>query len=223
MTIHNFETYPTSGLPAPVSLSTQGSCPTAVKLDFLSSGGASLFVVTSASTNTPSTSGTWVMAFPSEFNPATNYLAATSGSKILSPGGSILGPGLNPGTELDGVRFVFCSAGVYAVAFDILFQSLDHLSYVSIEVYDTNAVSIWSSGGDILTGVPTCPPAYPGPISDFQCGGAPHGEVFFGICSTTAIGRIDVVETDDNNVNPDSNVGYDTIRVRNPSGGAPAC
>ena len=229
MTIHNFETYPTSGLPTLVTGSTQGSCPTAVTLTNFPAGGAPLFVVTSASTTTsgsattPGGGGTWIMAFPGEYTPATNFLAATSGSKILSPGGSPLLPGLNPAAEQDGVRFMFCTGGVYAVAFDILFQSLDAVSFLSIQVYDTGGFSIWSSAGFILTGVPTCPPAYPGAISDIPCGGAPLGEVFFGICSTTPIGWIDVNEMDDDEVNPDSNVGYDTIRVRNPSGGPPTC
>jgi hypothetical protein len=165
------------------------------------------------------------MAFPGEYNPATNFLAATSGSKILSPGGSPLSPGPSPAVEQDGVQLTFCAGGVYAVAFSILFQSLDAQSYVSISVYDTSASPslLWSSGLLLSTGVPSCPPAYPGAISDPPCGGAPHGEVFFGVCSTTPIGRIDVDETDSDNVNPDSNVGYDTIRVRNPSGGPPTC
>src|SRR5262245_61255528 len=55
-------------------------------------------------------------------------LFATSGSRCLSPGGSLLLPGPNPTVENDDLSITFpgySGAGVHAIGFDILFQSLD--------------------------------------------------------------------------------------------------
>jgi hypothetical protein len=133
--------------------------------------------------------------------PWLHKLFATSGANVLSPGGAALVPGPNPFWENDDLVLTF-NPPVRAIGMDILYQSLDGQSYV--EVYAL------SSTGAILYHHPMIP--IPG-----LGAGAPGGSSFMGLVCTpgsTPIARLIINEFDDNNGNPDSNVGYDTIRMR---------
>lgn len=121
-------------------------------------------------------------------------LPATSGENILSPGGAELVPGPDANQE-DGLEVVFTSGTLY-FGFDHQSQSRDGASYTSAAVYDMNGILMWSG---------TVPIGANSPWS----GGAD----FWGIVSDDAkIGRVMIWETDANNGNPDSNVGYDSMR-----------
>jgi hypothetical protein len=140
---------------------------------------------------------------PPGYGDATNKLPATSGARILSPGGTdlIQGPDIR---QRDGLALSFASP-VGAFGVDVLFQSLDGFSFTSYTIYDS-AMNPISSGGLNI----------PGP------GGG--GVFFIGFTSDAAatdFKRIVFTESDDNDVNPDSNIGYDTLRFVAPTGGIP--
>lgn len=166
---------------------------------FASFGGNTLEVVNGADTVTgPNYAGI--------INANTNKLFATSGDKVLSPGGTELVPGPATG-EQDSLQLDFASPFA-AFGLDILFQSYDAAPLVNYLVYDQNLVLI----------------ALGGIIGNGQGGGAPGGSVFFGVTSDNAathIGRIVFVESDSNNIFPDNNVGYDTFRFGRPDGAIP--
>ncbi len=154
--------------------------------------GNTLNVVDAASTSTP--------GYGPEFS-----LPATSGGRILSPGGAVLTLENGATAQRDGVTFTFAS-GVSAFGLDVLFQSLDGFSLVGYEVRALNGDVLASNG---FIGIPA------------QNGG---GSVFLGFAATDAtplIGSVQFFDNDDNDVNPDSNLGYDTLRFATGAGGVP--
>lgn len=153
--------------------------------------GNSLFVVNAADTFSPCCGAPY-------------QLPATSGARVLSPGGSqlVLGPDTR---QRDGVTFTF-TTGVRAFGLDVLFQSLDGFSLVGYDVRDANGASLASNG---FISIPA------------QVGG---GSYFLGFVATEATNSIKSVvffDDDDNDVNPDANIGYDTLRFAPPGGGVP--
>jgi len=162
---------------------------------------APLIVENGSSTSTP-TSG-WSGACTQPTSPGQRKLNPTSGNACITPGGSQLLPGPNPTVENDDLEITFpgyAGQAVKAVGFDLLFQSLDGDSFVHVQVFD---------GSNTLLADHFFFPI-PGVAGDFS------GSFFVGFVSTTAsdIARVVINEQDDNNCNPDSNIGYDTIRCK---------
>lgn len=155
-------------------------------------GGAAPLVVRAADTVTPD-GFTGTVAF----DPADNTLVATSGDNVLSPGGPTLGPGPDPTVENDDLVVRF-DQPVSAVGFDLLFQSLDDYSGVAVLLYDAS--------GSLLY-VNSLVPAGTNPA------GSPGGPFFVGFVSPSpTIATLVVDETDDNEVWPDANIGFDSFR-----------
>ncbi len=132
----------------------------------------------------------------------TNKLFPTSGENVLSPGGLELGAGSDPPIEDDDLELIF-NPPLSAFGFDILYQSNDFAPFTNIQVFDSSNVQIFSGAA----------PAGAGGA------GAPGGSEFWGIVTTGPddIGRIVISESDANNANPDSNIGFDTFRFFAPS------
>jgi RHS repeat-associated protein len=127
-----------------------------------------------------------------------NKLFPTSGENILSPGGLNLHP-TDPLQQNDNIKMTFAQP-VAAVGFDLLFQELDLFSFVSITVLGTNGQTLFTSSP-----VPT--------FVNFG-GGVPGGPVFFGFVSSSAnISKIIIHDSDGDGVNPDSNIGIDSVRL----------
>jgi hypothetical protein len=186
----------------PISITFDGIAPgtnvagtTIGGVTFTSPAGNSLDVVTAASTSTPG-------GFAPPGGDTDNVLPATSGANVLSPGGSSLVPG--PATaEVDGLQLLF-DTGLSAFGIDILFQSLDGFALVDFAVFDTSLALI-SSGS---LNIPSAGNG-PDPTSNAAAGGA----FFIGFVSDAPdIGLIVFSEGDSNDVNPDSNIGYDSLR-----------
>ena len=157
---------------------------------FTGESGNSLIVVDAASTSTP--------GFGPEYS-----LPATSGARVLSPGGATLTLEAGATAQRDGATFTFAS-GQSAFGLDILFQSLDGFSLVGYEVRDTHGGLLASDG---FINVPSAN------------GG---GSFFLGFAATDAtplIGSVTFFDNDDDNVNPDANIGYDTLRFGASAGG----
>ncbi len=131
------------------------------------------------------------------FGNATNVLPATSGRRIVSPGGVELVPG--PAVaQRDGLDLTFATP-LSAFGLDVLFQSLDGASFASFTAYDAS--------GDILVLLPLTIPG--------NTAGAPGGAFFIGFVSdspSTNIKRIVFNDLDDDAANPDANLGYDSFR-----------
>lgn len=136
-------------------------------------------------------------------------LIPTSGSNVLSPGGTELVGGSALG-EHDSIQLDFVNP-VYAFGIDVLFQSYDFNVYTRYIVYDSNLNPI-SSGR--LKDAPNT-----------SGGGSPADSVFIGFISDdsqTDISRIAFIETDGTSDWPDSNIGYDSIRIAsNPAPAVP--
>jgi hypothetical protein len=126
-----------------------------------------------------------------------NKLIATSGSNVLSPGGVQLEAGEVPELENDDLNMTFADP-VNAAGFDLLYQSKDGASYVGITVYDSGDNVLYSN-------------------SFIPVGVAPDsagGPEFVGFVSDSKnIKKIAIDEYDNNSINPDSNIGFDTIRA----------
>ncbi len=136
--------------------------------------------------------------FSLEQNAALNTLTPTSGLNILSPGGTDLVGGSDI-RERDSLQLNF-AAPIYAFGIDILFQSYDYATYTSYSVYDSSLNPIISGG---IQG-------------SSASGGAPGGSIFIGFYSddiSTDISRIVFSETDGSADYPDSNIGYDSLKV----------
>jgi hypothetical protein len=122
-----------------------------------------------------------------------NSLQATSGARILSPGG----PELFPGGALpqkDSIQFTF--AGAFSFGLDVLFQSLDGLSLATYTV--KSGESIIGSGALNIPNTGT------------------GGSFFLGFRTNNPaelITSIVISDNDDDATNPDSNLGYDTLRL----------
>lgn len=156
--------------------------------------GAPLIVVRATDTYTPATG--WAPG--SALNPSQNRLIATSGENVLSPGGVELGPGPNPDIENDSLTIVFQNP-VPGFGFDHISQSADGASFTRVRVFDVNGTLIFSGTIPISN---TGPPENALPAADF-----------WGIISATPIARIVFIETDNNNIHPDCNIGYDSFRI----------
>lgn len=165
-------------------------------ITFTSPAGNTLNVVEAAST----VSGTGF--FPVEGD-SDNRLFATTEANVLSPGGSALVRGSDL-RERDGLRLVLPTP-VRDFGIHVLFQSLDGSSFTTFELRN-------NAGAVIASGTVNIPMAGEGadPASSYPAGGA----VFIGFHSDQAdIARIDFLETDGDDHFPDSNIGYDMIRV----------
>lgn len=158
--------------------------------------GSPLNVVAGASTYTPAN------LYDGILDAATNKLWPTSGANVLSPGGSFLGPGDDPSVEHDSLSLTFATP-LSALGFDVLFQSLDCCTISAVYVYDASNALLFA--GEL-----------PGNGGE---GGDPGGSDFVGFVSSTAnIARVDIIESDNNNVYPDNNIGYDTFRFASSQG-----
>lgn len=161
--------------------------------------GSPLLVVQGSSTFTPPD------VFSNINNIANNVLTPTTGKNLLSPGGSELGSG--EGLDRDSIEMVFASP-VQSVGFDVAFQSLDGFSFLALTAYDADGNVLYDNG--LL-------PA--GSSFDGNAGGVQ----FYGLISDGApIARIALGEFDDDQVNPDANIGIDTIRGGDVPAPAPA-
>ena len=157
-----------------------------------STNGAPLVVVRGEDTFTPE-------AFTGLVDAATNKLSPTTGSLVLSPGGLTLGPGANDAVENDDLVLVF-QLPVSAFGFDHLSQSADGVTFTTVQVFNQADDVLFN--GNI-------------PISNLGGGGgSPGGADFWGAVATDGdlISRIVIDERDNNAVNPDSNVGFDSLR-----------
>ncbi|MEG3436656.1 hypothetical protein V0288_05945 [Pannus brasiliensis CCIBt3594] len=165
--------------------------------------GADLLVVPGSDTVTPS--GVFVTQNTNLpiVNTSQYKLSTTYSSNVLSPGGIVLGPGLNNPVENDSMIVEFVDP-VAAFGLQLLYQSLDADSYLWYYAYDSSN-NLLSSG--------LIPASSPLPGNAFDPG-APGGEDFWGIVSSeNNIRRIEFDEQDDNNIWPDSNIGYAAFRV----------
>jgi hypothetical protein len=126
-----------------------------------------------------------------------NRLFATSGDNILSPGGVDLAPGPNDTVEKDNIIVTFTNP-VFAVGFDVLFQSMDTASYAEVMLLDSAENVLYYPQGIPTTG-----------------NGTYGGSVFVGFVSNSSnIKKIIIIDSDNNNVYADNNIGLDTIRLR---------
>jgi len=126
-----------------------------------------------------------------------NRLFATSGENVLSPGGVELAPGPNPLIENDDLALKLLTP-VFAIGLDILYQSLDGASYTAITLLDAADNVLYYNGF-----IPIPGGAY-----------APGGTTFVGFVSDSSnIAKIIINDLNGNNINPDSNIGFDTIRI----------
>ena len=136
---------------------------------------------------------------PSGFSPPAspnNKLFATSGENVLSPGGIMLAPGRNDTLENDDLTLTFANP-VSAVGFDVLFQAFDGYSFTSVRLLDESDSVLYQ-----LDQIPI-----PGEPSDSG------GTTFVGFVSTSNdIAKIIIDDSDDNAMNADCNIGFDTIR-----------
>jgi hypothetical protein len=132
-------------------------------------------------------------------------LFSTSGANVLSPGGTFLagGPDIR---QRDGLQIDF-STPVSAFGIDLLFQSLDGFSLAGATVYGPDRTTVLFS--NTFLSIPS------------QNGGGPYFLGFTSDSAATNIGRIVFNDDDDNSVNPDSNLGYDTLRFVPPTGAIP--
>ena len=152
---------------------------------------AQLFVVSSASTYTPD-------GFTNTTNTSLNKLPATSGLNVLSPGGAVLGPGPSPFVEGDWLTLEFQTPVTY-FGFDHLSQSADGHGFTYIRVLDPSDSLLYGGFVD---------------ISDLGGPGAPGGADFWGVWTTggSTISRIELIESECDNVHPDVNIGFDSLR-----------
>jgi hypothetical protein len=137
---------------------------------------------------------------PAGFSPTgPNQLVATSGENVLSPGGIILAPGPDDPLENDDMELLF-TPPVSAAGFDLIFQSLDGASYVGISVFDTSNNLLYTNSGIPIPSLAGSP--YPG------------GSSFIGFVSDSEnIARIVIDDMDTDAINPDANIGLDTLRT----------
>ncbi len=154
---------------------------------FSSPTGTSLPVVSSTQT---------VGVYVGIIDASTNKLFPTSGTKVLSPGGSDLVPG-PANAEADSLQLVL-GTPQQAFGLDILFQSLDCCPFTSFQVFD--------GANQLLASGQVSSPNSSG-------GGVPGGSVFLGFVSDSAnIAKIIISDSDGNDVFPDNNIGFDTVR-----------
>jgi len=156
--------------------------------------GAPLIVVNADDTYTPPDG--W--AAGTVLNPSQNKLIATTPENVLSPGGRELVPGPDPNQE-DSLILIFAQP-IQAFGFDHISQSADGFSFTSVRVIGIDGSVLYSG---IIPISNTGPPNNALPAADFW------GILF----DSPLIARIEFIETDNNNVHPDCNIGYDTMIV----------
>jgi hypothetical protein len=156
--------------------------------------GAPLIVVNADDTYTPPDG--W--ATGSVLNPSQNKLIATTPKNVLSPGGRELVPGPDPNQE-DSLILIFAQP-IQAFGFDHISQSADGFSFTSVRVIGIDGSVLYSGGIPISN---TGPANNALPAADFW------GILF----DSPLIARIEFIETDNNNIHPDCNIGYDTMIV----------
>jgi len=192
-----------------------GSPPVVVDFDLVATGtdisGTTLNGITFDTGNMPAPSAPLIVIDAADsFSPPgfswstpANKLIATSGNNVLSPGGVELAPGPDPLLENDDLIMTFADP-VNAAGFDLLYQSKDGASYVGITVFDSGNNVLYSNGFIPVTPAPD------------QVGGTE----FIGFVSDSVnIKTITIDDMDGNADNPDSNIGFDTIRA--PGDGTP--
>jgi hypothetical protein len=131
-------------------------------------------------------------------NPSQNKLIATTPENVLSPGGRELVPGPDPNQE-DSPILIFAQP-IQAFGFDHISQSADGLSFTSVRVIGIDGSVLYSD---------RIPISNTGPADD-----ALPAADFWGILfDSPLIARIEFIETDNNNIYPDCNIGYDTMIV----------
>jgi hypothetical protein len=121
-------------------------------------------------------------------------LPATSGANLLSPGGVSLP--LTGAASQDSLEFGFINP-VSAFRFDLSLQSLDYATYAELVLYDAS--------NQFLADLPI-----PGVAGNPD--GAPSGTL--PVCvvyDQPVISRVQLLEFDSNGVNPDSNIGIDSL------------
>ncbi|MFQ5818374.1 MAG: hypothetical protein ACE5I5_00045 [Candidatus Heimdallarchaeota archaeon] len=166
-------------------------------LGIQSAPSAPLIVVRGEDTYTPSEGfeGDWPPIRPD------NKLFATTGENILSPGGVKLAPGPNSELENDDLALTL-STPVSAIGFDLLYQALDGCSLTAITLLDATGTTLYYNE------------EIPIPGDDYTDEGVPGGTTFVGFVSDSSnIAKIIIDEFDSDEVNPDSNIGLDTIRL----------
>ncbi|NNU14881.1 hypothetical protein HK107_00910 [Parvularcula sp. ZS-1/3] len=150
----------------------------------VSPSGNSLDVVLGSSTFTPP-----------QMPGGLNSMPATSGTQILSPGGSALVPGPDP-RQIDTIELLFSTA-VSAVSFDILYQSVDGALFSRATAYDSTGAEV----GRIT----------PIGFEPMSAGGSRFAG-FLSDNPMTNIARVVIDDFDNNASFPDSNIGLDTLR-----------
>lgn len=182
-----------------------GSPPISITFDALANN-TDLTGTTFATVTFTSPDGNSLLVVPgsstvSSIGDADNKLFPTTPTQVLSPGGTALvgGPALG---QRDSLLLTFANP-LSAFGLDILFESLDGASFASFEVRNaSNAILASGSVGSV------CIPSTVGPSN--ACSG---GAWFLGFVSDVAdIKTVLITDFDDNSVNPDANIGYDTFR-----------
>lgn len=138
------------------------------------------------------------LGFTGVIDASTNKLFPTSGTNVLSPGGTdlVAGPALG---QKDSLQLDFATP-LAAFGLDILYQSLDFAAFTSWQIFDPSLTLIASGSVD---------------TSEGGGGGSPGGAHFIGFVSdnsATNIRRIIFSDNDDNAEFPDANIGYDSLR-----------
>ena len=211
----------TGGATSVIDFDSNCALPTGGGVSFAAPSGGAALSVLGGGTSTPTTG--WIgTGVPWALSTTGYHLLPTTGACFISPGGASLVPGPAPAIENDDLEVTF-SPPVYGVGFDLLFQSIDSGSFIGVTVYSPSNAVLYSNG---FIPTPACPPTY-----DPGCGGNPSGSMFVGFCSSPSgggsgfqpIGRIVVDDFDSDSTFPDSNIGFDTFRIRAASGGMPTC
>jgi hypothetical protein len=153
--------------------------------------------------------------FQSAEHPGQSLLRATSGSMLLSPGGTTLAPGPNPSVEDDDIIMIF-NPPVACIGFDHLSQYADGKSYTQVQVIADDASVLYQGTIEIGSGrwlIEHGEQRLIGSIDSPPQDGPEHTVDFWGFVSTMCnIREVRIDETDDNDVCPDSNIGIDSIR-----------
>jgi hypothetical protein len=121
-------------------------------------------------------------------------LPATSGANLLSPGGVSLP--LTGAASEDSLEFDFINP-VSAFRFDLSLQSLDYATYTELVLYDAS--------NHFLADLPI--PGVPGNLAGSPPGTLPVCVVY----NQPVIAKVQLLEADSNGVNPDSNIGIDSL------------
>lgn len=122
-------------------------------------------------------------------------LPATSAPNLLSPGGANVSTCNHPATENDDLKLTFATP-VSALGIDIVFKSADGFSAVGVRFLDASNA--------ILHETPFIP-------SPFVGLGVPGSQFVGFVSSSSSIKSVEIDEFDENCINPDEHVGYDSL------------